>query len=529
MIKRFYSYRPACFRPDYFRTDCFRNCSSCGGLVWAWVYLLAICLVETHVAVAVEPNDEFKPRVVVLTDVSTWETDDSESLVRLLAHADLLEIEGLVFTTGWSLDRTRDDFMALIHQATDAYEHDLPNLQRRSNQSQFNQNEARQTIGYWPSPKYLRDRTLFGSRKRGAEHIGANNDSPGSQWIIDLADEADERPLWINVWGGGNTLAQSIWRVQHDRSAEDLQRFLKKLRVYTITDQDREQKTPFSDSSHQWMRREFEKDLFFIWDECAWKYQNGTGRNRWTAYETHIQGHGQLGSVYPKYKYGVEGDTPAFLHLLPIGLNEPGEPTQGGWGGYFRWGQSEDRQTRCFTNFEKPAYDTCRQLAERFYPAAFNNFAARMDWAKEGQGNRNPVVIINGDRSTRILQQPTVPGAKISLDASSSFDPDDHTLAFQWWILKAAGTYGGEVVIEHADQSKIVLTLPADLADKSLHVICEVSDDGQPSLTSYRRVILRSRSQAMNSTKSNSANSNSDNSSSAHSTSASPPRTLTPK
>jgi hypothetical protein len=58
-----------------------------------------------------------KPRIVVLTDVSTWETDDSESLVRLLAHADLFEIEGLVYTTGWSLETTRDDFLDLLHAA----------------------------------------------------------------------------------------------------------------------------------------------------------------------------------------------------------------------------------------------------------------------------------------------------------------------------------------------------------------------------------------------------------------------------
>ncbi|WP_291369510.1 nucleoside hydrolase-like domain-containing protein [Cyclobacterium sp.] len=63
-----------------------------------------------------------KPRIVVLTDVSTWETDDNESLVRLMAHADLLKIEALIFTTGWSLDKTRENFMGLIHTAIDAYE-----------------------------------------------------------------------------------------------------------------------------------------------------------------------------------------------------------------------------------------------------------------------------------------------------------------------------------------------------------------------------------------------------------------------
>ena len=37
-----------------------------------------------------------KPRLVVLTDISTWEPDDHESLIRLLVHADMFEIEGLI-------------------------------------------------------------------------------------------------------------------------------------------------------------------------------------------------------------------------------------------------------------------------------------------------------------------------------------------------------------------------------------------------------------------------------------------------
>jgi hypothetical protein len=74
--------------------------------------------------------------------------------------------------------------------------------------------------------------------------------------IIKLADEDDDRPVWITVWGGGNTLAQAIWRVQQSRSPEELKAFLQKLRVYTITDQDRDQRTDFAISSHQWMRRE---------------------------------------------------------------------------------------------------------------------------------------------------------------------------------------------------------------------------------------------------------------------------------
>lgn len=49
-------------------------------------------------------------------------------------------------------------------------------------------------------------------------------------------------------------------------------------------------------------------------------------------------------------KYGVEGDTPSFLHVTPNGLNDPTVCSQAGWGGYFRWGLSPDSLTTCYTN-----------------------------------------------------------------------------------------------------------------------------------------------------------------------------------
>jgi hypothetical protein len=452
-------------------------------------HLLFALLVFTGISVS-SKEPQLKPRVVVLTDVSTWETDDSESLVRLLVHADLFEIEGLIFTTGWSLDKTRDDFFQLLHDATDAYEKDLPNLMKRSGQKGFQKDENQQRIGYWPGAEYLRKQTMFGSKNRGFKFVGENNDSPGSDLIIKLADEDDDRPIWITVWGGGNTLAQAIWRIQQERSPEELKTFLHKLRVYTITDQDRDQKTDFAISSHQWMRREFEKDLFFIWDECAWKFQNGTGKNNWDEYATHIQNHGNLGKVYPKYKYGVEGDTPAFLHILPNGLNNPNEPTQAGWGGYSAWGLCEDNATNAFTNHKEPASKICRKYAEHFYPATFNNFVARMDWANQGKGNRNPFAVINKNEGIEILKEKPRPGKTVTLDASKSYDPDGDKLNFKWWVQPEAGTYTKDITITKSDTGVITVDVPADSAGKTFHLICEITDNGLPNLTSYRRVVF---------------------------------------
>ena len=410
--------------------------------------------------------------------------------MRLLVHADLFEIEGIIFTTGWSLDSTRNDFINLIYSEIDAYEKDLPNLMKRSGQTDFLKNESGQKIGYWPTPEYLREHTMFGSKNRGFRFIGENNDSPGSDLIIQLADEKDNRPLWITVWGGGNTLAQAIWRVQQSQSSEELKTLLHKLRVYTITDQDRDQRTDFAISSHQWMRREFEKDLFFIWDECAWKFQNGTGRSNWEEYAAQIQNHGNLGSVYPKYKYGVEGDTPSFLYVLPNGLNNPEFPDQVSWGGYFEWGKAPDNVTFAYTNHQSPVYDICRTYESYFYPATFNNFAARMDWAKEGKGNRNPVVVINKNEGMEILKYKPKQGKHVTLDASGTNDPDDDKLTFRWWIQPEAGSYQKDVVISENNTSRATVMVPSDSAGKTFHVICEVTDTGTPNLTSYRRIIF---------------------------------------
>ena len=440
-------------------------------------------------------KENLKPRIVVLTDVSTWETDDSESLVRLLAHADLFEIEGIIYTTGWSHEVLRDDFIDLILDAIDAYEKDLPNLMKRSNQVDFNKDESKQTIGYWTSPDYLRQHTVFGSKQRGIDKIGKDNISDGSNLIIKLADENDERPLWILLWGGGNTLAQSIWQVQQESSESELKKFLHKVPTYAITDQDRSYKggTPYNISSHQWMRSEFEKDLLFLWDECAWKYQNGTGKTNWDEYALHIQNHGNLGKVYPKYKFGVEGDTPSFLYVMPNGLNDPLIPNQVSWGGYFEWGISPDDSTFAYTNHKGKANEICNKYETYFYSANFNNFAARMDWAAEGKGNRNPIIVINGNEGINPIHIEKRQGDSIALDASKTFDLENDQLNFNWWIMTEAGTYQEKVTIQNGNSDRITFEIPFDSAGKTIHIICEVTDSGKPALTSYRRIIITSK------------------------------------
>lgn len=64
--------------------------------------------------------------------------------------------------------------------------------------------------------------------------------------------------------GGGNTLAQALWKIKQERTEKEVDKFLNKLRVYAITDQDVpwDERNQLKTTSHYWMRKTFGKDLF---------------------------------------------------------------------------------------------------------------------------------------------------------------------------------------------------------------------------------------------------------------------------
>lgn len=457
--------------------------------------LAACCLCACTPTQTIEKT--LKPRLVVLTDIAPadLEPDDQESLIRLLAHADLYEIEAIVATTGWNVGNYPVAWMDTIFNTLGAYEKDLPNLMKRSEQTSFlpiGQENQKQYIGYWPSIDYLRSRVMLGSSKTGPKVLGENNRSKGSDMIIQLADEADDRPIWISVWGGGNTLAQAIWQVKQTRPDKEFKEFLHKLRVYTVTDQDLSyhDRGKYELSSHMWMRQLCGKELFFMWDESAWQTQNAIGSSSWNEYAQHIQGHGNLGARYPKNKYGVEGDTPSYLQSLPNGLHNPSNVNEIGWAGYYVWDNTLDRQTQCYTNTTPEIKRISQKYEHYFYPAIFANFAARMDWAKEGKGNRNPIAVVNGKQGLDAIQLKAKAGQTVALDATRSYDPDGDALGYKWWVMPESGSYPGDVAVADASKPQASLTLPADAAGHTIHVICEITDNGEHTLTAYRRVII---------------------------------------
>ena len=222
-------------------------------------------------------------------------------------------------------------------------------------------------------------------------------------------------------------------------------------------------------------------------------------------------GHGPLGELYSERSWAYEGDTPAFLYLLPNGLSDPEKQWYGSWGG--RFSKQLKKNPRCFqqrlNKRQKPyepffaytgASDEWTSADGRVWKSQFaslfrwrrafqNDFQARMDWCVKPceEANHPPRPVVNGDGSVTPMYVKTKPGAVIELDASKSSDPDGDRLNFRWMIYDEVSDLKG-VEISGADTAKAVVKIPM-AATGRVHVILVCTDAGDPPLTRYRRIV----------------------------------------
>jgi hypothetical protein len=207
--------------------------------------------------------------------------------------------------------------------------------------------------------------------------------------------------------------------------------------------------------------------------------------------------HGPLGAAYPQAKQpGIkEGDTPAFLNLLCLGLSDPEHPEWGGWGGRF---QKLDPTRNVYVDArdEHPESSTAVRQSQwtvgRWNRAASNELASRMDWCVNdvAHANHRPEAHLNGDRGTEVLTMRASPGQTIDLSAEGSKDPDGDRLTYHWWQYLEAGSMDATGGFSDPAGKNASFTVPAARSGSTLHIILEVTDDGHPNLTAYRRVVI---------------------------------------
>ena len=449
-----------------------------------------------------------RPRVIATTD---GEIDDQCSMVRFLLYSNEFDVAGIILSSSqyhwrghdWAGDNWLDGYV-------DAYEKVYSNL------VQHDEN--------YPAPEYLRSVTFVGNVTAEGE---MDSVTQGSQHIVNvLLDTMDDRPIWLQAWGGPNTIARALKTIE-EQYPDRMEEVAKKIRLFMIWEQDSTYQAYIRPHWGKYNILTIISDQFeaiaYRWKKIVPEECQSYLEAEWI--EKHIlKGHGPLCSLYHvhekndgDYKKGdflSEGDSPSFLHNIITGLRNMEHPDWGGWGGRYvrvyenvfidpvpeigykypngRWYANTawgcTMLGKGFTSFNNQMVRDYYKSIWRWVPAIQNDFAARADWCVKSYDEANHPPVVKVDSPINIVAEP---GDVINLSAKKSYDPDGNELSFYWWQYKEADSYEGEIEIKGKKASVAKIFIPKDVeAGETIHVICEATDNGNPPLTRYQRIVI---------------------------------------
>jgi hypothetical protein len=474
-----------------------------------------------------------KPRTIVTTD---GEIDDVDSYIRMLYYANEFKLEGLIYSSSqwhWKGDGKGTKFTSRLQQTKewygerttlrwpgvewmnpllDAYAKIYPNLTQHAK-------------GY-PTPAYLKSIVKVGNIDFEGE---MDKITEGSEFIKAKLLDDNMEPLYLQVWGGTNTIARALKCIEEQyKNTPQWTKIYKKVCtkaiLYAILDQDDTYKTYIAP---QWpdVKIYYNSNQFWCFaypwprsvPEPLKPYLKGDFISKnflvnhgplLAQYYVYGDGNKQVGddddihwdlekqnkkwnTNFEKYDFLSEGDSPAFLHLINVGLDNLANPHFGGWGG--RLVQSKERPNRWEDGELAADFNPYTNTIDKTYPQTRwvetlqKDFAARADWGVTTfkQANHPPIVKLNHKNKINVK-----PGQTIKLSAQAT-DPDGDKLVYKWWTYDDVDTYNGSSKIINSDVKNTTFNVPQDIKKgETIHIIFEVRDNKENAMTRYQRVVL---------------------------------------
>jgi hypothetical protein len=476
-----------------------------------------------------------KPRTVVTTDM---EQDDLASLIRYLLYTNDVDTRGLVYTSGrfhWAGDGKGTEFFlpgreyttpqtswrwtgtrTIQDQVLKAYAQVYPNLRRHDRD--------------YPTSSDLSGKVKVGNIEF---ENSMDRDTEGSDLIKRLLLDRDPRTLYLQAWGGTNTIARALKSIEDQYSGSPRWTRIKdkvshKAVILASGFQDLTYEQYIAPNWPQ-LRVENLQAGYATWGyNCNF---GGVGNVRGLpADRQYFQGAwiraniqvGPYGSLYRSwldgqsmpgdqldifgdpekaktgwcpplqpYDFLSEGDNVAFNRLLDTGIDVPEDPTLGSWGGRLQQqSATPDLWTLVATEKDATGGDVRNYTTLRWAGAAQNDFAARMQWTltpRYRAGNHAPRVrIVRTGRITKVRA-----GQTLRLRGYGT-DPDRDALDFEWWQYREEGSYPSLARLGSPDRRSTTVTIPEDAqAGQTISLILQATDDGTFPLTRYARVILK--------------------------------------
>jgi hypothetical protein len=464
------------------------------------------------------------------------EQDDLASLIRYMLYTDELDTQGIIYTASrfhWAGDGKGTLFFLPGREYT------TPQTSWRWTGTTTIQdkvlkayaevyNNLRHQDPRYPTPAQLLSRVKVGNIDFEGE---MSHDTPGSNLIKRLILDDDPRPLYLQTWGGTNTIARALKSIQDQYSAtpEWAALYAKISRKVTILASGLQDTTYADYIAPNWPQVRTE-DLSAGY--ATWGYNcnfTGAGNTRglpndnryfqggWIKQNIQI---GPLGSLYRSwldgqsmpgdpldifgdpvkaktgwcppqgpYDFLSEGDDVAYFPLLDTGIQAPGNPNLGSWGGRLtQKTTSPDFWTDVPTETDPSGAALRNYTTSRWEAAVQNDFAARIQWTLTPDyraANHPPVVRIAAPRNVDV-----VAGQKVHL-FGFAVDPDRNRVDLQWWQYLEEGTYPGKVTLSNSSGRWTVVGVPADAQPgQTISLILQGTDNGKFPLTRYARVIL---------------------------------------
>ncbi|HUM84849.1 MAG TPA: DUF1593 domain-containing protein [Lachnospiraceae bacterium] len=491
-----------------------------------------------------------KIRTIITQDA---EVDDQNSLRHFLFYANQVELQGIIQTSSkfhWigvegavrpektkANDFEFDDGLPpapfdkpyrwpgtdWMFRVIDDYEKDYPKLVKHAD-------------GY-PTPEYLRTITKVGNVGYEGEMEAP---SDGSELIRKTILDDDARILYLQVWGGCNTIARALLDIENEYQEKPEwsglhDRIMNKVVITACGEQD--------DTFREYIAEEWPGILFvktlqmqsyaypwFVMPEGEskdslkagfMKAEIINGKSALTdGYSTWLDGHvyegegslGQFGSnpnivnewfgarfikAKPvRYDFLSEGDSPTYFCLLDFGFRTLENFGYGGLAGrYFNENQKNSRgETLHVWNVAKDKYtgrdgNTSEQESMWPYVADIQrDFAARVDWVskdkKEDAEHMPQLKIEEG------LDFTAAPGGNVVLHAKAATE-DKTSAAVSFKVYEEASAACAKDVIIRADGDMAEVKVPADAEPGDLiHVVVKAECNGKYRLTYYQQVII---------------------------------------
>ena len=485
-----------------------------------------------------------KVRTIITQDA---EVDDQNSLRHFLFYTNEVDLQGIVQTSSkfhWqgvegAIKPENKDFgtkgkdfdLPFRWTGTDwmmeeiaQYEKDYPNLLKHSQD--------------YPTPDYLRSIVKIGNIGYVSE---MEKPSEGSDLIKERILDDDPRPLYIQVWGGTNTIARALKDIQlqyeNESNWKELHEHISKKVILTACG---EQDTTYRDYiAEEWPDIQFVKTLqmksyaylWFVMPECESKdclkakfmkeeimngksaladgyctwldgnYYQGEGEGAQFGANPNIAkewfGARMMGLTdAQKYDFLSEGDSPTYFMLFDWGLRTLDSFAYGGVSGRYHkvnevnskgeplniWDVDQD----LFTGYD--GKEALQESMWRYVADIQRDFASRVDWASKpnyNDGEHKPLLSI--DEGVDISAKA---GQTIALHAkASTTDQTKACVNFRIYTDASSQIAKETIMTTEQNSAKIIIPEYAQVGDQ-IHIVVQAQCDGHYKLTHYQQVII---------------------------------------